>query len=410
MKKLPLIFIALLVGLSYAHAQIRVRTTKPVTTQEITKTNKINTSGTSSTTLGSTSTVSQPPSITPQPDSFHPPYYVQNNYAKRLIEVNPTSRTFGFYAVDYNGDGIKDIAYKDFYLDDVLGWFFQSSDGFSIQYKSAHEWSLYSSIGLLGYLTVEADVNGDRRPDLIGASPAHRKIGMISSIAPLTNTGFPNYQLANSQLYSDLPAHFSDQFLTFPGDYNGDGLGDMALWFHQTGEWQIALSKGTFVDFTPNAWISNWGLGISNAQPVTGDFNGDGFTDIAIRDNQKGTWSVALNNRNQTFSPVNGCEGEFWMQGWATDFNMIFRSGDFNGDRIDDLVSFHPETATWQYVLNVGNCFQGFSKPLVMGDVNTYPLVTDMNGDGKADLIGGNIGPVSNLSLAILHISLNTGQ
>lgn len=410
MKKSALISIAVLFGFSSAFAQIKLRTTKPVTTQEITKTNRINTSGTSSTSSGSTSTVSQPSPLPTQPDSFHTPYYVQNNYAKRLIEVNPTSRTFGFYAVDYNGDRIKEIAYKDFYLDDVLGWLFQSPDGFSIQYKSGHVWSLYSSIGLLGYVTVGADINRDRKPDLVGVNNEIRKIGIISSISPLNNVGYPVHQLANSQVYTDLPSSFGTEFFPFPGEFNGDGKGDLALWFYQTGEWQIALSNGNFVDFTPNAWISGWGLGKENTQPVTGDFNGDGYTDIAIRDNQKGTWSVAFNNRNQTFSPANGCEGELWIQGWATDFNTVFRSEDFNGDRVDDLASFNPNTSVWQYVLSSGSCFQGFSKPIVMGDINSYALVSDMNGDGKANLIVGNLGPVQNATFVVLQISLNTGK
>lgn len=405
MKKLTLIFIAILVGLSYAHAQIRVRTTKPVTTQEITKTNTISPSGTSS----STGSVTQPIAST-QPDSFLPPYYNNTNYAKRTIEINPSNRTYAFHAVDYNGDGIKDIGYKDFFLNDLLGWFFSSPDGFSVEYKSAHDWTQYTSIGMLGFMTVEADVNGDLRPDLLGISPSLRQIGLLSSVSPVNNMGVEVHQLANSQRYIDFPASFSDQFIPFSGDYNGDGLGDMALWFHQTGEWQIALSNGTFVDFTSNAWIANWGLGLSNSQPVTGDFNGDGLTDIAVRDNQKGSWSVALNTGNFSFNPVSGCADGFWSYGWQTDYYTLFRSGDFNGDRLDDLVAFNPNDASWQYVLNSGSCFQSPSKPIIMGDANTYPLVTDMNGDGKADLIAGNLAPGANLAQTILQISLNTGK
>jgi hypothetical protein len=405
MKKSALLSMALLMIASFGFSQIRPRTTKPVTTQEITKTNKLSPTATST----STGTLSQSTTST-VPDSFLPPYYNNTNYAKRTSEINPSSRTFAFHAVDYNGDGIKDFAYKDYYLNDLLGWVFSSPDGFSIEYKSAHDWTQYTSIGMLGFMTVEADVNGDRKPDLLGVSPSLRQVGLLSSVSPANNVGVAVHQLANSQRYMDFPASFSDQFIPFSGDFNGDRRGDLALWFHQTGEWQIALSNGTFVDFTANSWISNWGLGLSNSQPVTGDFNGDGFTDIAIRDNQKGTWSVALNNRNQSFNPTNGCDGEFWISGWATDFTMIFRSGDFNGDRIDDLVSFHPGTAAWQYVLNVGTCFQGFSKPLVMGDVNTYPLVTDINGDGKSDLVAGNLAPSGNYAQAILQISINTGK
>lgn len=405
MKKSALLSILFLMLTGFGFCQIRPRTTKPVTTQEITKTNTLSPSGTTTSTSSVTQTITST-----QPDSFFAPYYNNSNYAKRLSEINPSSQTFAFHAVDYNGDGIKDIVYKDFYLDDLLGWFFFSSDGFSVEYKSAHDWTQYTSIGMLGFMTVEADVNGDRKPDLLGVSPSLKQLGLLSSVSPINNIGYPVHQLANSQMYSNLPSNFSDQFLPFSGDFNGDRRGDLALWFYQTGEWHIALSNGTFVDFTSNSWISSWGFGKENAQPVTGDFNGDGFTDIAIRDNQKGSWSVAFNNRNQTFSPVNGCEGEFWIQGWKIDYNTLFRSGDFNGDRVDDLVSFNPNDASWQFVLSTGSCFQSPSKPIVMGDTNTYPLVTDMNGDGKADLVAGNLAPSGNFAQAILQISLNTGR
>lgn len=405
MKKSAFPLVVLLLASSLVQAQIRTRTTKPVTTQEITKTNTLSPSGTTT----STSSVTQPLTST-QPDSFFAPYYHQGNWAKRTYEINPIHRNFAFFALDYDGNGIKDIAYRDFYLDDLLGWFFGSPDGFGLEYKSGHDWTKYSSIGMLGYETVEADINGDRKPDIIGVNNASRKIGIITSVSPLNNIGYPVHQLANSQIYTDLPASFSVEFIPFPGDFNGDGKGDLALWFYQTGEWQIALSNGASVDFTSNSWIGSWGLGKENAQPVTGDFNGDGFTDIAIRDNHKGNLSVAFNNLNQTFSPVNGCQGEFWITGWAMDFYTVFRSGDFNGDRVDDLASFNPTTGVWQYVLNSGSCFQGFSKPIVMGDTNSYPLVSDMNGDGKADLIVGNLGPSNNMSFVVLQISLNTGK
>jgi hypothetical protein len=45
-----------------------------------------------------------------------------------------------------------------------------------------------------------------------------------------------------------------------------------------------------------------------------------------------------------------------------------------------------------------------------MGDVNTYPLVTDINGDGKSDLVAGNLAPSGNYAQAILQISINTGK
>ncbi|MFL0682098.1 MAG: hypothetical protein ACJLTB_02530 [Algoriphagus aquaeductus] len=155
MKKSAFPLVVLLLASSLVQAQIRTRTTKPVTTQEITKTNTLSPSGTTT----STSSVTQPLTST-QPDSFFAPYYHQGNWAKRTYEINPIHRNFAFFALDYDGNGIKDIAYRDFYLDDLLGWFFGSPDGFGLEYKSGHDWTKYSSIGIRFHGFIAKHTNG----------------------------------------------------------------------------------------------------------------------------------------------------------------------------------------------------------------------------------------------------------
>jgi hypothetical protein len=81
------------------------------------------------------------------------------------------------------------------------------------------------------------------------------------------------------------------------------------------------------------------------------------------------------------------------------DFNTVFRSGDFNGDRIDDLASFNPTTGVWQYVLTSGSCFQGFSKPIVMGDTNSLSAGHGHEWRRQGGFeCAGNLGPAANMS------------
>lgn len=423
MKKLAITFFAFLIGYGLVQAQIPVRSTKPIQTDKpltpqgplakpLTPQGPLATKSLNAENTG-TSGIIQTETLT-QVNPFLPPMYNETQYATRYSHFNPRDRSYAFHAVDYDGNGIKDIAFKDFVYDNILGWWFQSPDGFSIEQKSAHNWSMYSQIGFLGYQTVEGDVNGDGRPDLIAINPALKQLGLIASSAPINNLGFPVYQLSNGNQYLNLPAHLSSDFIGFPGDFNGDKRGDVALWFYQSGEWHIALSNGTFVQLTENAWTSGFVNSLTSSQPVTGDFNGDGLTDIALRDNEKGSWTVALNTGNQSFVQSSGCVEGYWSYGWQTDYYTLFRSGDFNGDRLDDLLAFNPNDASWQFVLSSGSCFHSPSAPIILGDINTYPLVADLNRDGRADLVACNLNPTSMVtgpaSKVVLQISLNSGK
>lgn len=350
-------------------------------------------------------------STTAPPAAFKYSLYNDNNFTYRTTEINPKYSSFAFHISDYSGDGVKDITYRDFMLEDLTGLWLQKTDNFTLLQKSVHTWNMYSNRDLcVGYKSIDADVNGDGRPDIITYHTERRIVSLISSIAPLTN-GYPIYQLGGSGLYLNWPSQASSEYICFPGDFNNDGKGDIAAWFYQTGQWEVALSNGTFLTPAPGAygaaWINDFGMGMVSAQPVTGDYNGDGYTDIAIRDNHKGDWQVAINNKNNSFTLQPGCNDGAWIRGWAMDFPIIFRSGDFNGDNMTDLLAFDPNQRSWQYVLSNGSCFTNPSVPFLnFGDANTFPAVADINGDRKADIIACNLLPSGTISRLLIQIAL----
>ena len=167
------------------------------------------------------------------------------------------------------------------------------------------------------------------------------------------------------------------------GDYNGDGLVDICE-VEISGEnikWVWKINDGK------KDWITSPSVsfGISATDKyVTGDFNGDGKTDIAVMRSGAGglaTWYI-------DFSPCEGnvdARGQFGLPG------DIPLSGDFNGDGVDDLVVYRPSTGTWYVAFSSLTGYPEFDMPLaingvVFGTTEDIPFTGDFNGDGYTDM------------------------
>ena len=169
------------------------------------------------------------------------------------------------------------------------------------------------------------------------------------------------------------------------GDYNGDGYDDIAAYNPNTGKWWVSLSTGTSFQ-TAQLWVQfatmrdNWG-----AQRV-GDFNGDDKDDLAAYNPATGRITVNL-------STGSGFTKEIWAQygqhtGWGP---MLV--GDFDGDSMDDWASYNPLSGKWWISISTGTSFESpsawgrfYSKRTGWGP----QLVGDFNGDGKDDIANHN--------------------
>src|SRR6185369_3895377 len=115
------------------------------------------------------------------------------------------------------------------------------------------------------------------------------------------------------------------------GDFNGDGKTDLLT--HTVSGWggrgyvRLSNGDGTFVTKDLGA---GWDLGAVNV--VTGDFNGDGKTDLLTRtvSGWGGHGYMRLSNGDGTFATTD--LGGGWDLG---PINVI--AGDFNGDGRTDL-------------------------------------------------------------------------
>ncbi len=190
----------------------------------------------------------------------------------------------------------------------------------------------------------------------------------------------------HSSFYSELLTEISAQVdlmnssqVILPqlaGDFNGDGFADVATYFYSTGKVKVALSNGRA--FLPKeTWLEKASV---ESMPILGDFNADGRTDIAFFESAGGNWNVYVSSGSGFI------EGKQWISGFGP--GETPSSGDFNGDGLADIATFFNGLGKKRarIAINRGGRFEPVSAQTEIGSEDVTPFVGDFNGDGLTDL------------------------
>ncbi len=256
--------------------------------------------------------------------------------------------------------------------------------------------------GINPYFVAVGDFNGDGIPDLAVANLVN---GAEGSVTILLGNGEGTFtQAANSPVSVGTGGPNTPSSVVV-GDFNGDGIPDLAV--AGTPTVTILLGKGDGT-FTP-AKTSPAAGGNSIA---VGDFNGDGILDLAVADNDGAPITILLGKGDGTFTQVaNGPVTGFYPNSIVV--------GDFNGDGIPDLAvagesyaSGGEDSGAVTILLGNGNgtFTLAANSPLTVGTAGPVCACTssvavgDFNGNGISDLA------VSNFSSGTLTILMGHGD
>ena len=220
-----------------------------------------------------------------------------------------------------------------------------------------------------GSTCLSGDINGDGKTDMW----CYTGVGSSWVVNISTGSGWSTAGWTGPT----PPSGSASQCVT--GDFNGDGKTDMTC-YTTAGVWDMRLSTGS-------NWIAvNWPSGLLPSNPFSsscqsGDINGDGKTDLWCYSGVGGNWLVNI-------STGSGWTNVWWSGPAPGSLNQCI-TGDFNGDGKTDMTCYTGANGAWDMRLSTGSSWRAstWAGGSVPGNPFSSSCMTgDINGDGKTDM------------------------
>jgi hypothetical protein len=306
----------------------------------------------------------------------------------QMFNYGQTSSGHNIVTADFNGDGIPDLAFS--WANNTAG---SAPQSFGVMLGTSHGapgTTTYINAGSCPANKTEwiatGDVNGDGKADIVATLQGNGGPGCQNdTVAVLTGLGTGKFKKA-AYYSTGSTAQENGVFLA---DVNGDGKLDI-ITENIDGTISVLLNKGNGTYNAGKLIASIAGINQHENALAFGDFTGDGKTDIAVTTYGQLAYVYVL--------PGNG-DGTFGapVQTATPYYTYTLAAADINQDgKMDLLVTLQDGgCATYNkggYAFLKGNGngkFTAGPENCTGGSSPTYPVVADLNGDGKLDAFFG---------------------
>jgi hypothetical protein len=317
--------------------------------------------------------------------------------------ITPSLATDAFCPASQNYANVSSNRTLQHYAHAACPNFGNSITKWTNAFDLSHGWTVSN------YVRTTADVSGDGKADLVGFGQNGVWVSLSTgSSFPAPTRWVQAFDLAHGWTVQD--------YVRTVGDVNGDGKADL-VGFGQNGVW-VSLSTGSSFP-APTRWVQAFDLAhgwtVQDYVRTVGDVNGDGKADL-VGFGQNGVW-VSLSTGSSFPAPTRWVQAFDLAHGWTVQ-DYVRTVGDVNGDGKADLVGFG-QNGVW-VSLSTGSSFPAPGKWTSAFDLSHgwtvaqyVRTVGDMNGDAMADLVGfgldgvyvafsngGAFGPISRLTNA----------
>ncbi len=267
---------------------------------------------------------------------------------------------------DFNGDGIADLVVANQAANTISIFIGNGSGGFAPASVAT------IAVGQTPSSVLALDFNGDGKVDLAVTNSGS------GTVTVLLGDGTGGFSAAPGSPVSvgSQPRHVA------AGDFNGDGLPDLAV--VNSGDNTVSIlvgnGNGSFSHFSDEA------TGLTPFSIAVADFDGDGYADFAVSNSGSGSVTVKLGNGRGAFTEASGSP---FAAGTGARFIV---AADLNGDNIPDLAVANYGAGTVSILFGDGYGSFPYSSSTTVGSNPAAIALSDFNGDGATDLAVANSG------------------